>query len=148
MSKERLKDLGLSNKSPEYVAWQNMKARCYNKALPQYKDYGGRGIIVDSNWHSFRQFFKDMGHVPLGKTLDRIDNNGPYSKNNCRWATRHEQAKNTRASADRECVGISWNSARQCWYARGKKDGLTVVLYWGVDKAAAIRARRQWEASL
>lgn len=76
-----------------------MKTRCYNKKYPQYKDYGGRGIKVCDRWlgtNGFKNFFSDMGERPLKCSLDRINNELGYSKNNCRWATRKMQSNNTR----------------------------------------------------
>lgn len=87
---------GLS-KTKTYQAWADMKTRCYNSKRVQFAFYGGRGISVCDRWkNSFENFLADMGEKPHGHSLDRIDTDGNYTKENCRWATQIEQCNNRR----------------------------------------------------
>lgn len=80
----------------EYETWKRMRSRCLSKSNPKYHRYGGRGITVSSEWDDFEVFLADMGQRPSPQhSLDRKDNDGPYCKDNCRWATPKEQASNT-----------------------------------------------------
>lgn len=80
----------------EYYSWNNMRNRCNNPKFAQYKDYGGRGINVCKQWDSFNVFYKDMGTRPEGTSIDRIDNDGNYEPQNCKWSTPKEQMSNRR----------------------------------------------------
>lgn len=85
-------------RSPEYISWQSMKQRCYNKNAHGYEHYGGRGIVVCEKWlEAFHNFLQDMGLRPTDKhSLDRIDVNAGYCPENCRWATQKTQQNNKR----------------------------------------------------
>lgn len=87
-----------TQKSPlvEKGIWAKMIRRCHNHEDAAYKNYGGRGITVCKRWHKFENFYRDMGTRPEGKSLDRINNDKGYSKNNCRWATWEQQQNNRR----------------------------------------------------
>jgi hypothetical protein len=88
---------GLS-RTPEYVTWNLMIARCHDESSINYPNYGGRGIIVCERWrNSVEDFYEDMGPKPTPKhTIERKNNDGNYEPVNCTWATKKEQSRNTR----------------------------------------------------
>ena len=94
---------GMTN-TRTYSIWQAMRLRC-NRIN---QDYSCRGIAYDERWDSFENFYLDMGEVPDGMSIDRIDPNGNYEKSNCRWATQEQQANNKRSS-----VFIEYNGKKQ-----------------------------------
>jgi len=96
-------------KIKEYLAWANMKKRCFDKKHNSYKNYGARGIGVCTQWlNDYAQFLKDMGRCPEGFSLDRIDVNQGYSPENCKWSSKIDQCNNTRAN-----VFITYNGKTQ-----------------------------------
>lgn len=106
---------GMSN-SKEYYAWKSMKERCTKEDHPAYKNYGGRGVKVCSAWlDSFVKFYEDMGKAPSKEhTLDRIDVDGDYSSENCRWVTMKVQGNNKRNNVLVEMFGQTKTLSEWC----------------------------------
>lgn len=123
--------------SKTYKAWSQMKQRCLNPNHEAYSDYGGRGITVCERWMTFPPFLEDMGEAPPGLTLERIDVNLGYFKENCTWATEAEQNRNRRDSVKYTIDGQTKNQSVWCMefgikhgtFANRLKRG------WSVEKA-------------
>jgi hypothetical protein len=90
-----------------YRIWANMLTRCTNEKCNAYSRYGGRGITVCDDWRRFEGFLSDMGEAPAEMSLDRKDNNAGYSRENCRWASRKQQGRNTRVNRLLKFEGIT-----------------------------------------
>lgn len=136
------------SKSSEYGRWTAMKERCLNSENPHYKNYGGRGITVCDRWlESFENFYANMGECPEGMSLDRIDVNGNYCPENCRWTDRGEQNYNTRKHKDNTSgyIGISWDKGKKKWGCRLYKDGVRVLDKYFKDINDAIKERLEAE---
>ena len=121
-----------------YRVWSHMKGRCNNPNDSHYKWYGGKGISVCDRWKTFPEFYEDMGDVPKGMTLDRIDNNKGYSPDNCKWSTRLEQARNKSNSLVYTVKGKTMRLKE--WAEFLETDYLTLYqrikkLNWSIEKA-------------
>lgn len=107
LASSRSKTHGLTQ-TATYRSWRAMRERCYSKSNKRYAQYGARGIEVCPRWRdSFENFFADMGARPAGATLDRINNAGDYSPENCRWASSAQQANNTRRNRVIKIGGVA-----------------------------------------
>lgn len=130
--------------TPIYKVWRSMKSRCNNPNVKSYPDYGGRGIVVCNRWMKFENFYADMGERPFaGAEINRIDNDGNYTPENCEWVTREKNLKNTRQNVIIEAFGKSMTESE--W---AKETGLdrTVISYriksgWDIERALKTTAR-------
>ena len=112
-------------RTPEHTVWVAMRGRCEYQSNDAYASYGGRGIYVCDRWKSFENFYADMGRRPRGTSLDRKDNDGPYSLDNCRWATKEQQTRNRRTTTFYEHDGV-----RLCLQDWAEKIGLSYKTVW------------------
>lgn len=122
-SKSHRKVIHGKTNTSTFIIWCGMKKRCLNKNDRNYKNYGGRGITMCERWLEFQNFLEDMGERPDGKSLDRIDNNGNYCKENCKWSTRKEQNNNSRHNTyftkDGETLSLKeWSDKLNIPYSR------------------------------
>jgi len=116
-------------RTPEYRTWNGMVNRCHNTKNGSYHRYGARGISVCDSWRwSFENFLKDMGEKPADEySIDRVDNEGDYTKENCRWATKREQANNRRSSYNITHDGVTLT---QIQWARRLKINQPTLSRW------------------
>lgn len=110
---------GLS-RTRTYEVWRGMVDRCCNSKSKHFPNYGGRGITICDRWKRFLPFFEDMGIAPDDLEIERVDNDGNYCKENCRWATRQEQMQNTRQSRL-----ITFQGKTQCLRSWSRETGIS-----------------------
>ena len=128
-----------------YKHWKWMRTRCNNPNTDRAHRYYERGIICCDSWDDFENFYRDMGDPPIGMTLERLNNDEGYCKENCKWATKGEQARN-RENSSNIFAGVYFMKARQKWLAQTNKiEGYIETLYYGPDFCQAVLARVIWE---
>jgi len=133
-----------------YRSWESMKQRCDNINNNRYDTYGGRGLGYPSSWKLFAGFLEDMGEAGPFQTLERINNEKGYSKENCKWASYSEQNLNRRTPKNNTSgvKGVSWIGRNCLWQATGTLHKKSTNLYSGTDFFLACCARKSWERSL
>ena len=110
------------SRTPLYRTWERIIQRCHNPRHKKFGDYGGRGITVCEEWRASYQTFRDwslLNDYREDLEIDRRDNDGPYSPNNCRWTTRHTQVRNTRQTRNLTAFGetkcmVDWLADPRC----------------------------------
>lgn len=134
--------------TPTYTSWESMRDRCASKNKQKYPKYAGRGISVCGRWeNSFENFLEDMGERPEGTSLDRIDVNGDYTPENCRWVCQSIQSFNQKVRKNNSSgrAGVRWSDRENKWVARITKDYKDICLYYGDDFFEACCARASAE---
>lgn len=145
---EHLRDNHGRSEEPEYQCWRDMRSRCEKPNHHDYHNYGGRGITVCNEWGSYTRFIADMGRRPEGLTLDRINNDGNYEPDNCRWTDYTVQNMNKRPSSRSKTgvSGVHWCKQKQKYQARLFTSYKTKHLGFFNTVEEAAQARQQAEA--
>jgi len=135
--------------SPEYYSWTSMITRCTNEKSRYFSCYGGRGILICDRWMKFENFLADMGKRPDGMTLDRFpDCNGNYEPSNCRWASKKDQANNTRRNSFFEYLGITKTIAQWSDEFGLTRNTLIARLYrlkWPIERALLTKPKPSYK---
>jgi len=133
--------------TPEYAVWGAMIQRCDNPNNGNYKNYGKRGVSVCKSWHSFENFISDMGSRPSKKhSIDRLDNDGDYSPENCQWRTTKQQRANTSRNVFYAHDGVKMTISQWAEKIGCNKNTLrerVVKLGWSVEKAITTPVRKK-----
>lgn len=139
--------------SPTYSSWCEMKRRCNKPNRHNYQWYGGRGIKVCDRWNkSFLSFLEDMGEKPSAKySIDRINNEGNYTPDNCKWSSKQEQSLNRRPRSNKSgYTGVTWHNGAKKWAAEICRKGQRMSLgYYQTPVLASLayeRARKKLDA--
>lgn len=126
-----------------YRVWISMIDRCFNPKCHSWDNYGGRGISVCERWKNIENFIIDMGVRPEGYSIDRINNDGNYSPDNCKWSSASEQANNRRVNV----IEHNGKSQTMRQWASELKINYTTLLYrlhnWTIDKALSTPLRKR-----
>ena len=128
--------------SRTYTIWVGMIKRCLDKNQPNYKNYGGRGIMVCDRWKKFENFLADMGTAPDGLELDRIDNESGYSHSNCRWVSHAENLRNQRRSFLISINGTTRTITEWSRLSGISINGIRTRLLRGVEPCMAVFGKR------
>jgi hypothetical protein len=143
---EKREEHGLRN-TAEYRVWDSMKSRCYNPKNTYYEYYGGRGITICDRWlKSFSAFYEDMGQKPSPKhSIDRINPNGNYEPENCRWATNTEQILNRRMNKNNTTGVVGVYKSHKKWSAEIWVNYKKIILGSFENFEDAVKARKDGE---
>lgn len=130
-----------------YNVWNNMKSRCNDSSRWDAEYYSTKGITYDTRWEKFEEFFEDMGEVPEGLSLDRIDPSGNYCKENCRWATYSLQGYNQEISKSNTSgkTGVHFSEQSDKWIAAIGVENTRVNIGSFVTFEEAVKAREEAE---
>lgn len=133
--------------TPEYHIWSAMRNRCCNPNDKRYSSYGGRGIKLCDRWMNYSNFINDMGKRPSEEySIDRIDNDGDYCPENCRWTSKYVQAGNKRNNA--KVPGVTYAKKDDAWLVRLMRNGKLIFCKQVKDYEEAVRLRKNAEVSL